>query len=238
MRTLRLAACAFAFAAFVPFAFSQNTQNQNTQNQGGAKSAEGGAKSAEGGAQGSGEKIDDAKFVMKASQSDLAEIQMSKLAEQNAQSPAVKEFARKMVEDHTKSSQELMQIVQKSGHTPAKEIGEEHQQMATKLKDMKGQDFDRQYMMGQLKAHKMAIQLFQSAAQNAQDQQIKAFATKTLPVIQHHAQMAQQIAGKVGVQGAGQGQVGGQGGLIQPNQPNQPQIQPKQPIRPNQPNQQ
>ena len=219
MRTFRLAACAFAFAAFVPFALSQNTQTQG-------KNAEGGAKSAEGGAQGAGEKIDDAKFVMKASQGNMAEIMLSKLAEQNAQSPAVKEFARKMVEDHTKSSHELMQIVDKSGHKPAKEIGEEHEQMATKLKDLKGQDFDRHYMMGQLKAHKMAMQLFQSQAQNGQDQHLKAFATKTLPVIQHYAHMAQQIAGKVGVQGAGTGK---EGGANQPNQPNQPQIQPKQP---------
>jgi predicted outer membrane protein len=215
MRALRFAACLLAISAFAPVVVSQ----ENTQ---GSKQ----------GAQGAGERIDDAKFVMRASESDMAEISMAKLAEQNAASPAVKEFAKHMIDDHTKASSELKQIVGKSNHKLASDVSEHHKQMAEKLKSLKGQEFDREYMMGQLKAHKAAVQLFQSEIQNGQDQSIKGFAQKTLPVIQSHHQMAMQIAGKIGIQGAGQPQ--GQGGLIQPNQPNQPQVQPKQPIRPNQ----
>jgi len=216
MRALRLASCLLSFGLFAPIAFSDDAQGP---------AGKGGAT----------EKIDDAKFVMKASMSDMTEIMTGKLAEQNAQSPAVKEFARHMIQDHTKSSQELMQIVQKSGHQPAKQLDQEHQQMASKLKDLKGQDFDKMYMQMQVMAHQKAVALFKSESQNAQDQQLKAFAEKTLPVIQQHAQMAQKIASQVGAQG-GQGGTGiqrgidNQGGQVIPN--DQPRKVPPQKLPP------
>jgi len=138
----------------------------------------------------------DATFVMKASESDMAEIAMGKLAMQHAASPAVKQFAQKMVEDHTASSKELMQIVTKSGVPAAKHVSSHHKEMIEKLSNLKGADFDKMYMSGQVKAHMTAVKLFRDESQNGQDANIKAFASKTLPIIEHHLKMAQQIAGK------------------------------------------
>jgi putative membrane protein len=137
--------------------------------------------------------IDDAKFVMKASESDMTEIAMGKLASQQAVSPSVRKFAMKMVEDHTKSSKDLMEIVKKNGMKTANHMSKKHQEMLDKLTSTKGADFDRLYMKGQLKAHEEAVKLFMHESNHGHDADVKAFAGKVLPVIQGHLKMAKEI---------------------------------------------
>jgi len=140
----------------------------------------------------------DAKFVMKASESDLAEITLAKLASQQGASPAVQRFAKKMIQDHSESSKELAKLAKQLGYPMAKDVSKHHQELCDKLSKMKGGDFDQAYMTGQLKAHQMAIKLFQDEAKQGQDENIKAFAMKFLPVIQDHYKMAQEIAKEAG----------------------------------------
>ena len=63
-----------------------------------------------------------------------------------------------------------------------------------------GADFDKRYMesMG-LQAHRDTVALFEKGARDARDPDVKAFAQKTLPKLKQHLEMAQQVAGEVGV---------------------------------------
>jgi putative membrane protein len=140
----------------------------------------------------------DAAFVMKASESDLTEIALGRLAMKQAENPKVREFASRMVEDHTKCSQELTTIAKKHNIPVATESSKKHQEMITKLSNIKGADFDRQYMDGQVKAHQSAVKLFQDEAKNGQNPDLKAFAQKTLPDIENHLKHAQQIVSQLG----------------------------------------
>jgi putative membrane protein len=47
-------------------------------------------------------------------------------------------------------------------------------------------------------AHEDTVKLFQKASADAKDPEVKAFATKTLPKLQHHLQMAQDLKKAVG----------------------------------------
>jgi len=149
--------------------------------------------------------VTDAQFAQLASASDLAEINLGNIAKKQADSADVKQFAERMVADHTKSSKMLIQIANKKGLTVASQMDAQHQALAAKLVAMKGSEFDRAYMKHMVMDHKKAVALFQSATSSVKDGDLRAFATKTLPIIQEHFKMAQQISGKLttgGKQGA------------------------------------
>jgi len=139
--------------------------------------------------------LTDEKFVMMASAMDLAEINLGRVAVQHATNAEVKQFGQKMVADHTKSSKELLTVIsKKQGLTPATRMDSEHQALLDKLAQLKGADFDQMYMMHMAQDHKKAVALFQHQSKEGKDEDVKAFASKTLPVIQEHLKMAERLA--------------------------------------------
>jgi putative membrane protein len=135
-----------------------------------------------------------ADFVKEVAISDMFEIESSKLAEQkgNAQE---KSFAQQMVTDHTKTSTELKQLVS-SGKVKAElptELDSSHRSKLNKLKDASGKDFSADYNSYQISAHKDAVSLFERYAKGGDDAELKDWAGKTLPALQHHLDMAQEL---------------------------------------------
>ena len=143
---------------------------------------------ASGGGQGdkAGQPLTDAQFVKKASASDLAEINLAQIALQQTQSADVKDFAQRMVKDHTTSTKKLLAIAGKKALIPAAQMDEKHQATAEKLLSLKGVDFDRTYIKHMVMDHKEAVALYKSQANYGKDEDLKTFAAKTLPVIQQH----------------------------------------------------
>lgn len=138
----------------------------------------------------------DAHFVMMASTINLAEIEHGKLAEEKASDEAVKKYGRQMVEDHSKSNEELRIAAKKGGYKLATQMDKEHQAMQKKLQAMKGADFDRHYMMHMVEGHQKAIKLFETQASSGSDADLKAFASKSLPTLQKHLAQAKAISGE------------------------------------------
>jgi len=139
----------------------------------------------------------DQHFVLTASEADLAEINLGRLASQRASNKDVKEFGQKMVEDHGKSSKELLAIVNKKGIKAATQMSKKHEAAMAELSRLQGAEFDKHYMKHMVMGHGHAVKLFEDESNNGSDADIKAFASKTLPVIQEHHRMAKSIADKV-----------------------------------------
>jgi putative membrane protein len=138
--------------------------------------------------------VGDGVFVKKATVSDTYEIAAGRIAETKATSADVKTFANRMITDHTKSSDQLKSILSKKGHTPAPPpIDPAHKAMLNKLRNAGAQDFDSLYAQQQIQAHQEAVMLYTSEQQSGTDPDIKNFAVQTLPVIQQHLSMAQQL---------------------------------------------
>jgi putative membrane protein len=134
-----------------------------------------------------------ADFVKQAALSDLTEIETSKLAQQRGDADA-KAFASQMVADHLKTSEELKMLVS-SGAKAAlpTALDEAHQAKVTKLRDAKAEDFTADYASMQVSAHKDAVSLFERYANGGEDPKLKEWAGKTLPKLQHHLDMAQNL---------------------------------------------
>lgn len=133
-------------------------------------------------------------FVTEASASDMFEIESSKLAVERSDA-ATKAFAQQMVTDHQKTTMELKQLLGsgKVKAVPAAAMSDEQQEMLKELKGLKGTDFTAKYHEDQEDAHEDAVDLFKRYAQEGDNPDLKAWAGKTLPALEHHLQMARDL---------------------------------------------
>ena len=127
----------------------------------------------------------------------LAEVEMGKLASQKAQNVEVKKFAQMMVADHTKANSELKSIATKQKISLPTEIGPRHRSTIDELNRLAGADFDREYVQAMVDDHEADVQLFEDQAEDESDQQAKAFAAKTLPVLRKHLESIKAIHAKM-----------------------------------------
>jgi putative membrane protein len=136
--------------------------------------------------------VDAKDFIEEASAKGLAEIESSKLALSKSDAPAVRKFAEAMIADHAKANEELSAIARSKKLEVADEPELLNKAKAKILKQRDGQSFDEAYANNQVMAHEQTLELFQKAA-NSKDAEVKAFARKTLPKLQHHLEKAREL---------------------------------------------
>lgn len=139
----------------------------------------------------------DATFVREAAQGGMTEVQLGKLAQSKASDEAVKDFAKKMEQDHSKANEELKKIASDKGLLLAGEIDKKHQSKIDKLEKLSGAKFDKDFMAAMVSDHKDTIKKFESASEKAKDADIKKFAGQTLPTLKSHLQLAESVNAKV-----------------------------------------
>ena len=132
-------------------------------------------------------------FRAMALQSDAFEISSSQLALQRSRSPAIRSFARQMVQDHTMTSQALGVP---AGSAVA--LDARHASMLNQLAPLSGRAFDAAYGQMQVMAHQEAVGMFAAYAQGGSDPAMRAFAQQVLPSLQMHLTMAQRLTGRRG----------------------------------------
>ena len=136
-----------------------------------------------------------AEFIQKATMSDMYEVQAGKLAADKGQSDAAKQFGQQMVDAHTKTTDELMGIVKSKNikvDIPTR-LDSEHQKLIDDLNSASAKDFDKTYASQQVDAHQNAVKLFKKYAEDGDDPDVKQFAAKTLPAIEHHLDEAKKL---------------------------------------------
>ena len=177
MRKSLLSLCAaLVFLAATAFAQSANS-NQSNMNQ------------------------QDRDFANTVAQANLGEIAMGNLAQQKASNDAVKQFAKTIVDDHTNAGQQLKNWASQSSFTLPTGITPEDSSAKASLSSASGSQFDQKFIQTQLQDHKKAIALFEKQLKEGQDPKLKEFAQTTLPVLQDHMRIAEDLAGKLGLSG-------------------------------------
>jgi|SRR5438552_9765162 len=139
----------------------------------------------------------DYKFAREAAQGNLLEVKLGELAKQKATSPTVQQFGDQMIKDHTKANEELKKIAAGKGATLPDQLTRREENELERLQKLSGKDFDKTYADHMVKEHQKDIKEFQDAAKNVEDPDVKKFAQDTLPTLEHHEQMAQQMESSV-----------------------------------------
>ena len=133
---------------------------------------------------------DDQEFVTKAAEAGISEVNLGNLAGSKATSADVKSFASTMVTDHSKGNDELKSLASGKGITLPTGPGKGGEDAMSKLSGKSGKDFDKDYMNQAVDDHEKAVKLFEKESKDGQDPDLKNWASKTLPTLQKHLEMA------------------------------------------------
>jgi putative membrane protein len=131
-------------------------------------------------------------FFKKAALDGMTEVEAGKVALNKSQNPQIRNFAQRMVDDHSKSNEELGSLAKSKGIMAPKTLDAEHEAMLNQLKAKSGKDFDHAYAEHMNMDHTKAIALFESAA-GSNDPDLARFAKKTLPTLKEHQELAQTL---------------------------------------------
>jgi putative membrane protein len=134
-------------------------------------------------------------FVTKAAKDGQAEVELATLAQKKATSEQARSLAGQLRADHERANAELMEIARRKGINVDPSSTPDQQQVASKLTNLSGAEFDRAYTDEMVQAHQRAVQLFEDVSHTAGDPDLKAFAAKVLPTLRHHLEMAQAAHG-------------------------------------------
>ncbi len=157
-------------------------------------------------------------FVEKAAHGGMAEVQLGQLASERAQSAEVKQFGQMMVRDHTRANDELKAAVAAYNVPIPTGLDEKHTDLMNKLRDLRGAEFDREYMDAMVDGHQDMQGLLDGRADDGRndpqnhaqtnpadatdardglDAALNQWALKTKPSVDQHLKTAQQIQDKL-----------------------------------------
>lgn len=142
----------------------------------------------------------DREFAQKAAADNQAELELARLAQEQASNEEVKEYAGTLVEDHTKVGEELKQIAEKHGLTLDPQLPQEAQQAKEELSSKSGAAFDQAFVEQMVSDHEKAVQLYEDQAANGENEALKQFASNHVDTLRMHLDRARQLERQMGEQ--------------------------------------
>ncbi|HXG84977.1 MAG TPA: DUF4142 domain-containing protein [Pyrinomonadaceae bacterium] len=140
----------------------------------------------------------DLAFMNDAAPGGMAEVELGKMAAGKSQNAEIKAFGQKMVEDHSKASEELKQLAAQKKVMLPTDVLPAHKQLMEKLSKLSGADFEKEYVKAMVAAHEKDVAAFENVSKTAADADVKAYAAKTLPTLKMHLEMIKAMADKMG----------------------------------------
>ncbi len=138
-------------------------------------------------------KMDSNKFLTQAAQGGKAEVKLSQLALQKADNQDVKQFAQRMIDDHTKMNQQVSDMASQKNITLPDTPSRAQQAEYNKLSKLSGKKFDKEFMSYNVKDHTKDVRDFRKQAAQGTDPDVKQMAAQAVPELQGHLQMARNV---------------------------------------------
>jgi len=148
--------------------------------------------------------VSDEDFLKDAAQGSMTEVKLGQLAEDKGSSDEVKNFGKRMVEDHSKVNEELKDIATREKMKLPTELSKKNQKTYERLSELSGEAFDHAYARGVVRDQQSNITAFRQEASGGQNQAIKKFASETLPTLENHLKMAREMEQSLGSKSGGQ----------------------------------
>ena len=136
-------------------------------------------------------------FVAEAASGGMMEVELGRHAATHAASDRVKDFGRRMAEDHGKANDELKRVSQRESITLPSTMSKRDREEVDRLTKLRGAAFDRAYMEAMVADHEKDVAKFRDESKSAEDPDVKDFASRTLPTLESHLQMARDISAEM-----------------------------------------
>ena len=140
----------------------------------------------------------DSGFAKNAAEGGMAEVDLGKIAAQKAARPDVKQFAQNMVNEHSKSNDELKSLAQKKHIGLSNQLDANHNDERQKLEKLSGAEFDRMYMQIMVFEHRLALHQFEQEAKSGSDPDFRSFASRQLSSLHDHLNAAESMLKQLG----------------------------------------
>jgi putative membrane protein len=140
-------------------------------------------------------------FLRMAGASDQYEIQSSQAVLQTTQNADLRRFAEMMIEHHTLTTATLTRAAQAAGIAPPPPaLDARKSQMIAQLQAAQGAARDALYIEQQVMAHREALTLHTSYAENGDTEQLRGAATAAVPIVaRHYNEIVGMQSGMAGV---------------------------------------
>lgn len=197
----------------VSLAQTGQTGPTTTQGQAPAKPAQGGSTAQQGAPETEDQPISASDFVYVAAVSILFDIEAARLAAERASSPAVRDFAKKLIADRQPALEALRAAA--AGEEAPSELDKEDRQIIDNLAKEKGADFDAAFIGMMIDSNEDALDLHQEFSQGAKDEKpgtekLRAYVATRLDPLARTMKEAEQLEEKL--DGTGQGAAGAREG--------------------------
>jgi len=131
-------------------------------------------------------------FLYHALQGDNSEIMLGNLAADRARDPAVRDYGRKLANDHSQARSEVLDVGRRFGIRPTREVAPEARDEREKLQDMRGRDFDREFVRYMIDDHRKDIGDFRDEAREHHGE-VSDLAGRQLPTLHEHLRIAMSL---------------------------------------------
>ena len=143
------------------------------------------------------DKAFDKRFIKEAAQYSYAENELSRLAREKSNSDGVKHFAEIIIGGQKKLIEELKDIADKHDYHLSDDLTDKQRETKSRLARLDGTNFDVQYLSSSIEDHKAMIDLFERGAKESEDDNLRKFADRKLPMLHEHLANAEELYRKV-----------------------------------------
>ena len=140
----------------------------------------------------------DTAFIREATSGNLLEVRLGQLAGSRAADSAVREFASRMVADHGSMQKQWIDLGKSTAVPVDIRLSPAQEREVTRLENLSGAGFDREYMATMIRDHEQDGSTFQRMEPSLRSSDVRRLAASGLATIQEHLAMARQVASRVG----------------------------------------
>ena len=136
-------------------------------------------------------------FVTRAGEGGLMEVALGKLAQTNGSSPDIKAYGKMLETDHGMGNADLQGIAVAERIQMPPGLTVDQTMHIKEMEAKRGANFDNHFIDMMIDDHTMDIAEFKEAAAKNENEKVRAFAAKTIPVLQKHLDKAKEIRGRI-----------------------------------------
>jgi len=182
----------------VPLVLAQQAGQERQERQAGQQEQRLGQQGQQGQQRQAGQAQDiDQHYLKRQIQGNLFEEQAARLVAEKAPEDSVKQFAQRLQEEHRENNQQLRQMAQQKQMQVPGQMAQWQQSLLQEMQQLDPETLQREFLFGAVASHHKSILMNQFASQRAQDNEVKQFATRTLPTLQQHLQQANRLTQQV-----------------------------------------
>jgi len=131
----------------------------------------------------------DVHFLKEAAYANMVEIQTGEWASEKSTDPFVIEYAKEMVHEHQLSLEEVKQVAANKNVELPQYLTSDLEHLVTHLENQTGDTLNLAFINIQSEGHQMCSNEFKFEIENGKDEDVKAYAVKTLPSVMLHYRM-------------------------------------------------